>query len=396
MIMKEFFSKLLYKPTVDQMEGEDMKSLTWSHPIKILLFISFLLIISAVGCSNPSEVSPASTVAPDQSLPEITNTPTLEEIVPTDTVTPQPTPMPKDQVWFAPNMGSIDYPRLFTHPVEWEQAKSKIDVFMFYPQLIEEPCSECGENTYERLVLVGAFQKLSEAGIAIAIEAGAVKEWGCTADRTFEITQAMIRKVAYNGGKVSIIAMDEPLIGGELEFMGLTCAYEWEQSAVQTASYIKKVQTEYPHISIGDIEPYPHYSIAELEQWILLVLAEGVELDFFHLDIDIERVRVERSNIKEDLQEINRFCEEHHIPLGIIITSNWTKANTDKAYYDSTIAWIETIKDAIGKPAHLIFQSWHGPAPSGNREVPINLPEDDLNIFSHTRLLLEGLTLFME
>jgi hypothetical protein len=91
------------------------------------------------------------------------------------------------------------------------------------------------------------------------------------------------------------------------------------------------------------------------------------------------------------LQELRRFCEEHGIAFGVIFTSNWTQAGADRTYYESTMEWIGTVNEAIGRPQQVIFQSWQGPAPSGYHEVPINLPEDDPAVYSHTRLILEGL-----
>jgi hypothetical protein len=43
----------------------------------------------------------------------------------------------------------------------------------------------------------------------------------------------------------------------------------------------------------------------------------------------------------------------------------------------------------MDRPSHVVFQSWWGPAPSGLHEVPINLPDDDPAVYSHTRLINE-------
>jgi hypothetical protein len=46
------------------------------------------------------------------------------------------------------------------------------------------------------------------------------------------------------------------------------------------------------------------------------------------------------------------------------------------------------------EPDHEIFQSWVGPyyiTGPGPREIPINLPESDPEVFSHTRLINETL-----
>jgi hypothetical protein len=99
-------------------------------------------------------------------------------------------------------------------------------------------------------------------------------------------------------------------------------------------------------------------------------------------------------NVAADLQALKRFCREHRIPFGIIVTSNWTASNSNRAYFDSTMEWIYTLKDAIGKPQHVIFQSWQGPALSGANEIPINLPQNDPSNSSHVQLIIKGLDVF--
>ncbi|MCZ7667601.1 MAG: hypothetical protein M5U34_10485 [Chloroflexi bacterium] len=78
----------------------------------------------------------------------------------------------------------------------------------------------------------------------------------------------------------------------------------------------------------------------------------------------------------------------------MIFTSNWTEAGSDDTYFASTMDWLGAVTSAIGMPAHAIFQSWQGPVPGGVvHAVPTNLPEDNAAIYSHTRLLNEGLAL---
>ena len=117
----------------------------------------------------------------------------------------------------------------------------------------------------------------------------------------------------------------------------------------------------------------------------------GISLPFFHLDVDIERVRVEGQDVAADLQELKRFCDERGIAFGVIFTSNWTQSSSDRDYYLSTMSWLETVKEAIGRPDHTIFESWQGPSSSGLHEVPLNLPTNNLDGYSHIDLLMDGL-----
>ncbi len=341
-----------------------------------------LLVLLAAGCNLPRTLTPT---------PPSVSSPTLENIP-----TPSPTPVPSsDLVWFAPNMGSNDYASLFSKTEQWKAARSKINVFKFYTQnVLDDPCPICAKNTLSNLADAHAFQVLAQDDIAIAVEVGAVKEWGCTSDITYGVAQTVIRNIQTHGGSVAFLAMDEPLFGGRIKVNNTTCGYEMEQSAAVTAEFMAKVKAAYPQMGVGDIEPYPEFSVPELERWLLTLQDRDAGPAFFHLDVDMERVRVEKQDVKKDLRSLSQFCTVRGIPFGVIFTSTWRAAGSERSYYDSTMTWIRTVNEAIGAPQQMIFQSWQGPAKDGFNEVPLNLPEDDLDIYSHTRLLIDGLAVF--
>ena len=359
----------------------------------IRLGLIILLALPAAACSIPQTMLDT-LFPPDLPRPTDTTMP-IPTPKPTRTSTPAPTPVPFDLVWFAPNMGSRDYAELFTEPDQWSVARSRINVFKYYTQnVLNDPCPICGDNTLSSFVDVQAFRKLTHWGIAIGVEVGAVKEWGCTGEEEFRVAKAAIQNIEANGGTVTFLDMDEPFIGGELVINGNSCGYTMEQSAAVTSQFIKHVAAAYPHIIVGDTEPYPYFSVRELEQWIVALEERGVTPAYLHLDVDIERVRVEGQDVIADLQTLGALLQERRIPLGVIFTSNWKAAGSDRAYFDSTMEWIRTVNGAIGKPQHVIFQSWQGPAANGIHEVPINLPENDPSFYSHTRLITEGLHVF--
>ncbi len=346
-----------------------------------------MVFVSACNFPNPM----LETLAPT-SQPGPTPTSTTEP-------TPAPTPVPTDLVWYAPNMGSRDYADLFMKPEQWSAARSRINILKFYTQnVLEYPCVICGDDTLRAFVTVDAFRKLTEWGIAIGVEVGAVKPWGCTGTEEFRVIKEVIGNIQVHGGRVAYLDMDEPYIGGELVADGMACGLSMEQSAGVTAQVVENVNKLYPEIMVGDTEPYPYFSVAELEQWILALETRGVTLAHFHLDVDVERVQVDREDVVGDLQQLSQFFQEHRIPFGVIFTSNWHAAGSDRAYFDSTLEWVRTVNNAIGKPPHVIFQSWQAdPDDRENKrlhKVPINLPENDPSVFSHTRLILEGLGLF--
>ena len=362
---------------------------------KIVIKLILLLVVPALACTIPE-------TAPDTPLPRTspttanTFTPTIT-FTPVNTSTPEPTPLPPELVWFAPNFGSRDYLELFTKPEQWTVARSRIHVFQFYSDNVlgESPCPLCGDNSFDAFVRAGAFQKLTDWGLAISIELGPIyPDWDCSGDIVLRNADQAVRNIEANGGVVRLWSMDEPFIYGQLDIKGQKCGYDMEETAAVTLKYIERLTAAHPLIRVGDIEPYPYFSIPQLKEWILALEDKGVSLAFFHLDVDTERVRVEGQNVAADLNTLDQFCQEHRIPLGVILTSNWTAAGSNRTYFDSTMDWIRTVNEAVGKPQHVIFQSWQGPAPSGAHEIPINLPQNDPSVYSHTRLIIEGLDVF--
>ncbi len=294
-------------------------------------------------------------------------------------------------VWFTPDFGSTDMLTLFSHPEEWPNARARVQIFKFYTQELLPPpytCGTlCGQNTEPNLATAGPFSKLNEWGLNIGIESFALKSWGCTADITSNIAKAAIQAVQSNSGVVSYMAMDEPFVGGQQVVNGQSCNYTMQQSATQTAQFVKLMRAFNPTLQIGDIEPYPSFSEPQLESWITALEADGVTLPFFHLDVDRDAVAAFGTNVTADLQLLSSFCMSRGIAFGVIF--NGPDASSDQQYYDTTMQWIQTVKSSIGMPQHSIFQSWFNVG--GVYDIPINLPENDPTIFSHTRLINDGL-----
>lgn len=265
------------------------------------------------------------------------------------------------QVWFTPNLASIDMLNLFTQPELWSQARSKINVFKFYSQqLSRAQCPRCGPNTLSNLVQVGAFSKLTNWGIDIAMEAGVIKEGRCDPNEFINITKSALRNVASNSGTVRYIAMDEPTIGGNGS--ALPCGLTMEQIADKTAQYINGVKAEFPNVLIGDIEGYrpgqggpPWGTVDFLERWIDALIARNAKPAFLHMDI--AGFWSSFPNMQADMRRLKTFAESRGIPFGIIINEAAAPVS-DKEYYQLAMDRLIAQKAMIGVPSQILFQSW--------------------------------------
>jgi hypothetical protein len=128
---------------------------------------------------------------------------------------------------------------LFAHPEEWPQARARTGVFLFADHsLTAVPDAE----------LRSWFAQARAWHIRVALEVGAIKEWGPTAEATFGAEQPIWDRLSRLGADIASIAMDEPLTASR----GL---HKQDGYAVaQTALFIAKVHHADPSFAIGGIE----------------------------------------------------------------------------------------------------------------------------------------------
>lgn len=290
------------------------------------------------------------------------------------------------QVWLAPNLASTDMVELFTRPERWRGARAAVDVFKFYEAQLraDSPaeCPDCGGNLFPAFAAVRAFERLAGWGIAVAVETGAVKEWGCSPALTADITREAIERVARAGGRVRYLAMDEPLLAAA------DCGLRRGEAARQVAGYVGRLRAVDAALEVGDIEPYPHFGAGVLTAWLSDLERAGAKPAFFHVDVDRRLAARRRANVARDLQTLEAWCRLRGIAFGVILWSG--ESSSDRAFYDDAMAWTKAVHAAVGVPDHSVFQSWTA-TPEGRRRVPSNLPEADPRAFTLTRLVLDGL-----
>jgi hypothetical protein len=355
------------------------------------LFRSLVILtaIGMAGCGN----GPVPGAIPS---PTLASSPTVVtqaiSALPTPTIAPAPpSPVPSSAVWYSPMLGSTDLTRLFAEPESWSATRHKINVFEFFSQnlLASTTCKICNGNTLGALVDVKAFQRLAEWGIPIAADVYVIVPSYCTGDSLVSAGATVVQNVEHNGGSVTFLVMSEPLANGQISEGDKTCGYTIQQAATVTADYVQKLHGQFPNLMIGDVEPYPQYPVADLQAWMLELEKDGASPAFFHLDVDLQALSEGNHDVSADLQTLSAFCKQQGIPFGVILSNGGRQPQSDQEYFEWTTGWARTVAAAIGKPDQLIFQNWQGP-----KQIPVNLPEADPNIFSMTRLVNETLPLF--
>jgi len=327
---------------------------------------------------------------------------------------------PAQSVWFAPDAETPDLLDLFNAPSLWQRSRAYIDVLKFGPMQVSTS-SIPKVNTYSDLVKADAFRKLKNWRISVAIEAPAIKEWDCSGNFPAKVTLEYIRNVRSAGGAVQFIAMDEPLVSGFR-----SCHLTFDEIAARTTTYVKAVlndsslSTADRNMKFGDIEPYPSFSIDQLQQWVNALQSSGLKPDFLHLDVDVNDVELHpQFDLATDLRLLKAFLQSKNIPFGVILWSGRNPESSDQSYYDHVIDFVRRVHLAIDTSEQLIFQSWvlrastscslnlpcsierprctsSDPPYCGSHSIPINLPDNSREIFSHTRLISDSLAILAE
>ena len=339
------------------------------------------------------------------------------------------------EVWFGPAIGSPDMLQLFTDSTQWDSARSQVDVLQFLTHHVNSwPCfgGLCDSNILENFAEVDAFLKLQDWGIDVAIEGAGIlpqTPYGIPVDceiekqtavqNAFNWTADAINNIYANGGSVRYIAIDEPIrrwyspIYPPTE--GPECKTgDLEEIATMVADFITMMNNAAPFIDIGQIILYPELDVDGIKEYMIDLESMGINLAFVHLDVHGLRIidyagtfygRITLEQAKEDMLELKNFFQDRNIPFApILIDLSFTYQlyeygdYTDEVYYAGAIDWINEVNDAIGLPNHLVFESWARPQYSDTDivrvNIPINLPENDPAVFSHTRLINEALTIF--
>lgn len=300
-----------------------------------------------------------------------------------------------------PNIGSIDYQKMFTNPEEWAEARSKISVFQFHHAntMSVNGCTMCftpdgRTNGFEDMAGVSAFQKLSEWGIPVSIEMGSLKHHNCENPETemqhgLNIAMAAIQNVTMAGGRVIDVSMDEPFMGGMLRFAWdgqnvSGCEYTPEKTAQITMDYwIKPLQAAFPDVQVGLTEAYPTFDVKALQRNIIALEQAGYRLPFLHIDYDRYGAIREDYNIERDMRELQAFARSRGIKFGMVIWGE--NAMSTEMWYSDAMAMATRWRNSLGSaPDRIIIESWGQASEQGTvhlgsaispRYYPNNLPE---------------------
>lgn len=297
----------------------------------------------------------------------------------------------------APASASLDLPAMFTEAgaAQWAQARSKLRGFQFYQQSLRNWCTSCGTNTVARMLEArpgGAFRWLSQNGIQIGVEAGAIKEHTCDGRALAQVALSDMAPIYSSGSHVTFVAMDEPFaaaLPGRAELGLAHCDFSIDQAVVEVQRFTDAILSVHPSIRVGLIEPYPFFTVDEIFGFIGALENAGVQIPFFRLDFDLRHRLNEEANSTSDLRRLRDFLAGRGIDFEVIVTGY--DGRTDAESVASAMALAYEVSGAIGRPFAVVFQDWSSDR-LGLVSGAVNLPETTVG--SLTWLLNNGVDVF--
>ena len=278
---------------------------------------------------------------------------------------------PKDQpapsVWMGPpgSENGKHFRELFEHPEQWQETRSLIDLLLYADHNLDRQFTDDELRAW--------FGKLREWNLKFGLEVGAIKEWGQTGEKTFQVQKPKWDRFLRLGGKIDAIAMDEPFLCARKR-LNQTNEYALEE----TAAFIALVRRNYPDMRIGDIETYPSIPIPDHLWWIDALnkrLAElGVRgLDFYRLDVNWVVYNVQGQGSWREVKKLEEFCRSRKLPFSLIYWASGYPVlqrrglAADDTWYVSIMQQGYDYAMVGGTPDQYVIESWVG-APS--RVIP--------------------------
>lgn len=261
--------------------------------------------------------------------------------------------------------GGRCFRELFEQPDAWKETRAAIDVLGYADHLLNKQFTDDELRVW--------LPKLDQWGLKFSLEVGAVKPWGPTGEKAFNIQRPAWDRFQRLGGRLYAIALDEPLCCARKEIQKPD-----EYAVEETAAFIALVRKHYPGVLIGDIEPYPFIPLADQTRWIEALEKRLAEkqvrgLDFYRLDVNWAEFTAAGRGSWQEVRKLEQFCRARGLPFSLIYWASDYPAMKPRGLADDSTWYVSVMRQGYdyalvdGSPDQYVIESWVD-APS--RSVP--------------------------
>jgi len=249
--------------------------------------------------------------------------------------------------------GSNDFLDLFDPGSPWSAAATHVNVFKLYGEWVAYHATDADLRT--------AIEGIRRLGLALAVEAGPLDPpagcgQGIEGFAGTDEGRLIARRVLEAGGRIDLIALDEPYFFASIYAGANACRWDAEHVARQVGAYIQVMRGYFPDLVVGDTEPLAGASNpAAYTGWLeTFRQVNGYDLAFLHVDVDWAR-----PTWLAEVKAIEDFGRRFGVPVGIIYTGNFQDAS-DEAWLSIAGERVLRYEDQTGgRPEHVLFQSWN-------------------------------------
>lgn len=288
-------------------------------------------------------------------------------------------PGPKPLVWMGPPAydNGRCFRELFDRPDQWKETRSAIDVLLYADLNLKKQFTDDQLRAW--------FAQLNKWQLKFAMEVGAIKPWGQTGEKTFNLERPNWDRVQRLGGHIYAVAMDEPLLCCRLHI------HKPDDYAVQeTANYIALVRKHYPQVLVGDIETYPSIPLPDHVWWIDALGKRLAEmkvrgLDFYRLDVNWANFVAQNFGSWREVRKLEQECRKRRLPFSLIYWASDYPVMQHRGLADDSTWYVSIMRQGYdyamvqGSPDQYVIESWID-APSHS------LPETDPWTFTRSVL----------
>ena len=272
------------------------------------------------------------------------------------------TAVPRPEVWMMPP--GCCFKDIFLQPDGWKETRAMVDVVGCADHWLNKQFTDDELRVW--------LPMIEKWGLKLGLEVGAVKPWGTTGRKTFDIQRKAWDRFQSLGGRIYAIAMDEPLVCCRAHIKKPD-----DYAVEETAQFIALVRKNYPDIRIGDIEGYPFIPLADQIAWIEALQARLAQmnvrgLDFYRVDVDWVHFIMGNSNWRE-VKKLEDACRARKLPFSLIYWAADYPALQKRGLADDSTWYTGIMSQGYdyalvnGSPDQVVIESWVG-APS--RYVP--------------------------
>lgn len=320
--------------------------------------------LTMLACAAPGVASPAAPTATPPTAPDAATRPPTTVSATAAITLPTPDLSPRPLAWFAPLppmptgpgrefTGSDDFLDLFEPGAPWTDAASHLHVFKLYGEWVAYHATDA-----ELRLAVNAIR---ERGLGLAVEAGPLDPpaecgQGIEGFAGTDEGRLIARRILNAGGRLDLIALDEPLFFASIYDGPQACHWDPEQVAAEVGEFIAVMRAFFPDLVVGDTEPLAHTSTPRTYTGWLETFrrVNGYDLAFLHMDIDWGR-----PTWPGEVKTIEDFGRQFGVPVGIIYAGNFQDA-IDEAWLSIAGERVLRYEDQTGgRPEHVLFQSWN-------------------------------------